>query len=315
MMWGGMLSTVQKYVTRRGYIILYRTSTSRRCQQGQCASLSAASSLSSSHLRRLSKDIVIIGGGLAGLSAALYLSQLDPDHHVMILDKSEVLEVPTGSFAGAGMLVPQSERLPKGQYLDLCLALKRMFPEFANMVKSMAQEAGDEGLMYLTKSDNSNGLQPWNIGYVASGGFLATAFARDMVATWAPPEDTKGTATWLDATQVRELEPNLSPAVVGGWWFPKDASADARRLTGSLRAACAGAGVQFLCGKNYEVSSLDLEEGNCKGLWMKNGKYILTKAILVANGAWMRTLLPVPIEPHKRQSLSFRMPKDRPPIG
>jgi hypothetical protein len=59
---------------------------------------------------------------------------------------------------------------------------------------------------------------------------------------------------------------------------------------------------------------LDLEEGNCKGLWMKNGKYVSTKAILVANGAWMRTLLPVPIEPHKGQSLSLRMPKDRPPI-
>jgi hypothetical protein len=71
------------------------TASRRRCQQGQYTSLSAASSLSSSHRRRLSKDIVIIGGGLAGLSAASYFSQLDPDRHVTILDKSEVLEVST----------------------------------------------------------------------------------------------------------------------------------------------------------------------------------------------------------------------------
>ena len=265
---------------------------------------------------RLYKDVVIVGGGLAGLSAAFYLSQLDPTRQVTILEKSEMLESPTGSFAAAGMLAPQSERLPKGDYLDLCMASKRMFPSFCQLVERLARESGSEGSPYLVQDppDKSNTeLEPWNVGYVAAGGFLAPAFAGDNVATWAPP-DSSGSAVWLDALQVRELEPNLSNNVVGGWWFPEDASVDARRLVGSLKAACIGAGVQFLCGKNYEVSSLDLEEGKCNGLWLKTGKYIAAKSILVANGSWMRTLLPVPIEPHKGQSLSLRMPKDRPPI-
>ena len=113
-----------------------------------------------------------------------------------------------------------------------------------NPTWTLAQESGPDGHKYLLKDDKSS-LEPWNIGYVASGGFLAPAFAGDNVATWSPPEDDEvdsegkkkkktPSAFWLDATQARELEPHLHPDVVGGWWFPEDASVDARRLTCSL---------------------------------------------------------------------------------
>ena len=104
-------------------------------------------------------------------------------------------------------------------------------------------------------------MRPWEVGYSASGGFLAPAFAGDSVATWAPP-DRSGTVRWLDAVQVRELEPQLHPDVVGGWWFPEDASVDSRRLTCSLRAACVASGVHFMHGTECEVTSLELS-GQC----------------------------------------------------
>ncbi len=280
----------------------------------------------------LHKDVVIIGAGLAGLSTALYLTQIDPERRITILDKNEDVADQTAeaanqaSMAAAGMLAPNSERLPKGDYRDLCMESKRMYSDFVSLVESMAQESGPDGHKYLLKDDKSS-LEPWNIGYVASGGFLAPAFAGDSVATWAPPEDedepTEGkkkkktpSAFWLDATQARELEPHLHPDVVGGWWFPEDASVDARRLACSLKAACIGAGVEFLCGARNEATSLDLQDGTCRGVWLgsEQSRYLKAKAILVANGAWMRNLLPVPLEPHKGQSLSLRMPSDRPPI-
>jgi glycine/D-amino acid oxidase-like deaminating enzyme len=303
--------------------------SSQLSQTNQASSMNIPSSpmapapnLSFRRKRIQHRDVVIIGGGLAGLSAAIYMSQIDPDRHVTILDREDPDESRKGttvsSFAAAGMLAPQSERLPNGSLLDLSLASRRMYPDFCDMVETLAQEAGDEGAPYLWDSTTdglgaSSDLEPWNVGYLASGGFLAPAFAGDTVATWAPPEES-GAATWLDANQVRELEPSLHPDVVGAWWFPEDASVDARRLTCSLRAACIAAGVQFLHGKDYEVTSLDLSDGTCKGVWLKSGTYMSAKSILVANGAWMRNLLPVPIEPHKGQSISLRMPKDRPPL-
>lgn len=266
---------------------------------------SSTFSLSTSSKKTQNKDVVVIGGGLAGLSAALYLSQLDPNRHVTIFEREEEQTATTvASFAAAGMLAPQSERLPQGPLLDLCVASRQCYRDFVDLVEGLAEEAGEDGQKYLTHGDGK-------VGYVASGGFLAPAFAGDSVATWSPPDST---AKWLDATQVRELEPNLNPQVVGGWWFPEDASVDARRLTCALRAACVASGVDLKIGKEFEVSSLDLLDGQCRGLYLESGRYVKTKSVLVANGAWMRQLLPVPVEPHKGQSLSLRMPADRPPL-
>ena len=306
------------------------------------------------------RDIVIIGGGLAGLSIAHRIATTSC-HHVTILERegprtsttssntnnnrnsnSSNGPTTTGSFAAAGMLAPQSERLPAGPLLDICLESRGMYGAWVGGVERGAREAsygdgvvmrGGEGYKYLWRGDDDddetdnaiwNGnnhnnnhkkrlLEPWETGFHCTGGFLAPAFAGDAVATWSP-QPNSGKAYWLDEIQVRELEPMLHPDVIGGWWFPDDASVDARRLTCSLRAACVGAGVQMQFGREYEVKSLEMSHGKCSGVHLANGKVYRPNSLVVANGSWMRHLLPLPVTPHKGQSFSLRMDPNAPPI-
>jgi len=296
------------------------------------------------------RDVIIVGGGIAGLSIALRIATTS-SRHVTIVEReaprtsttagsSSSSNGPTtaGSFAAAGMLAPQSERLPAGPLLDICLQSRGMYGEWIKGVERGAMEAsGDanvkgEGYKYLWQggddgntimngnTNNYNGnnnnqkkMEPWETGFHCTGGFLAPAFAGDAVATWSP-QPNSGKAYWLDEIQVRELEPMLHPNVIGGWWFPEDASVDARRLTCSLRAACVGAGVQMQFGQEYEVKSLEMSGGKCNGVHLANGKVYQPKSLVVANGSWMRHLLPLPVTPHKGQSFSLRMDANSPPI-
>ena len=159
------------------------------------------------------KDVLIIGGGLAGLSIALSLAQ--SGRQVTVLEKNDEKAQysksnTAGSFAAAGMLAPQSERLPMGPLLDLCLQSRKMYTEFVQNVELLARNAGIEGKAYLWDNGHPEekanptikecGLEPWEVGFQATGGFLAPAFAGDSVATWAPPAGG-GVAYWLDEIQ------------------------------------------------------------------------------------------------------------------
>mmetsp|Transcript_3688 Transcript_3688/g.7052 ORF Transcript_3688/g.7052 Transcript_3688/m.7052 type:complete len:822 (-) Transcript_3688:971-3436(-) len=269
--------------------------------------------------KTIPKDVVIIGAGLAGLSAALYIS-MNSNRQVTIVDKEDPFQqkekTSAGSFAAAGMLAPQSERLPSGPLLDLCLESRNMYTEFVQEIENLASNCGEEARQYLWEDGNNTPagckLQPWEVGYTATGGFLAPAFAGDSVATWSPP--VQKSAMWLDEIQVHEMEPMLNPEVIGGWWFPEDASVDARRLTCSLRAACVERGVQCMWGDTCAAASLELGDGVCKGVKLDDGRILTANSVVVANGSWMRNLLPVPITPHKGQSFSVRMPSMSEPL-
>ena len=153
----------------------------------------------------------------------------------------------------------------------------------------------------------SSPLEPWEVGFHSTGGFLAPAFAGDVVVTWSPQPNT-GKAYWLDDVQVRELEPQLHSVIVGGWWFLEDVSVDARRLTCTLRVACVGAGVKMHFGPEWEVSSLEMSGASAGGCTLPTAKCTRRRPSLSRTGLGCVT------SSGKGQSLLLRMPQNAPPV-
>lgn len=141
--------------------------------------------LTSSSDVHINKDIVVIGGGLAGLSTALELAKRGRQVTVLSRSHSEA-----AAEAAGGMIAPQAERLESGTYLDLCLASRAMYSDWVSSIESIAGLGGDRAETHF-----------WS-----SGGFLAPAFEGDAVHTWRPPAEG-GQAHWIDKEQVHHSGP------------------------------------------------------------------------------------------------------------
>lgn len=145
-------------------------------------------SSSPSHDVLIKKDIVVIGGGLAGLSTALELAKRGRQVTVLSRDRGEA-----AAEAAGGMIAPQSERLESGPYLDLCLQSRSMYADWVGSVEAIAR-------LGLAQQGEGEGAETAT-DFWSSGGFLSPAFEGDAVHTWSPPPEG-GQAHWVDRDQV-----------------------------------------------------------------------------------------------------------------
>lgn len=165
-------------------------------------------------------DIVVVGGGPWGLASARELAT--SGWTVTLLDD----ERPSaGSFA-AGMLGPWTEAEPgRDALFALLMTAAAEWPDFARA------------------------LGPTRCGYAECGTLLAAASREDVAALRHQLDRVAARgadAAWLGASAIRDLEPALGTAVVGGAFLPDEHQVDPRRLIRALRDACVAAGVTFL---------------------------------------------------------------------
>ncbi len=222
----------------------------------------------------VAETVLVVGGGVMGLSIALALH--DRGLTVRVLSRS----LQEGaSWAAAGMLAPQAEGLPAGNLLDLCLRSRDLYPSWIQKLETIAGQSA---------------------GYWASG-ILAPALQskESAIQTFDHlPE------AWADRDIVNQIQPHLSQAVQGGWWFPEDAQVDNRQLYLALQAAVVAQGIQIqtatvteFCRSGDRITSLITSQGK-----LQAQHYVL------ATGAWSQALLSIPVKPRKGQMMSVRMP-------
>jgi glycine oxidase len=172
-------------------------------------------------------DVLVVGGGVVGLSCAWRLAQHGA--RVAVLERGE-----PGAGAtrvAAGMLAPVGElTFGEPELLELTLAAAKLYPEFVAELEAVTGES---------------------TGYEVLGA-LHVALDRDEAAQLRRVHDLQRSleleAEWFPPRRCRDLEPGLTPSFHGGVFAAGEAAVDPRALTRALLAACAEEGVEVRTG-------------------------------------------------------------------
>ncbi|MFT3707992.1 MAG: glycine oxidase ThiO [Archangium sp.] len=214
--------------------------------------------------------IVVVGGGIMGLSIALELRKRPADFEVTVLEKS--IPGAEASSAAAGMLAPQFESDGPGPMLELALLSRMAWPKF---VADLQEKSGVD------------------CAYVASGG-LQIAFtedelqALDATHAWQSAQGLRGEL--LDASQLQKLEPSINPRALGALHLPDDHQVDPRKLLPALAVAATKSGVQFKTGtvRSISAGAVDLD-----------GELLKADKIVLAAGAWSGLVTGADVDPSR----------------
>jgi len=221
-------------------------------------------------------DVVIIGGGVIGLSIAWYLGRAGLS--VRLLERDRIGSHASG--AAAGMLAPLAESTEIDPLFAFGKASLDLYPTF------LEQLAFDSEIDVLLEGP----------------GLLRLAFdgadADRLKGLTGSPAAQELNANWIDEEQLRELQPTVAENAIGAVLSPKERHVNPRRLVHALARASQRQGVTFLEGIHAEKASHELS-GESKTIF--------------AAGAWTSELVKefgvtLPMKPVKGQVMHLQQP-------
>lgn len=239
-------------------------------------------------------DLCVIGGGIIGLSIAFEVARRG--ERVCVLERAAIGEDAAAAVA-AGMLAPVSEAdIAHPELTRLSLASADAYPAWVAAVESVS------------------GM---TVGYETTG-TLIVALHRDHLAAIEHlrgfQRDRGLEADALTRAELRDLEPALSPAVVGGIYARSDRQVDPRRLLHALAA-----GVRALGGEVREHLAVHSARPSSAGTGadfvvhgVSGGEphAVRARRVVLAAGAWSGEVdigaPALPLRPVKGQVLRLR---------
>jgi glycine oxidase len=216
--------------------------------------------------------VAIVGGGVMGCATALAIAERGA--HAIVLERA----VPgaEASSAAAGILGAQAEL--HGPLRERSAAL------FAR--------ARDAWGPWARELREATGI---DVGYRVSG-VLRVAFAesdREALTLDVSWQQSRGLrASLLDATGAREVEPQLSHAVLAAAFFPDDGQVDPPALLRALVAAAARS-PRITIRSGATVRNLIVEPQRCVGVALDDGD-LHADAVVLAAGSWSSLVPGVP---------------------
>ena len=233
-------------------------------------------------------DVVVVGAGLIGLAIAFELSSRGAS--VRVYDRGEPGR--GASWAGAGMLAPNSERLEDEALLSLATASLAQYPAFVERVRDAS---GIDACLRL------NGVV--HAAFEERRLEDLREHARDLL-------DRGIACEVLDRVSVLSAEPCLGSGVLGGLVVHGEGWVDNRRLGRALAAACTVRGVRI--GHSASIG-VECDSRRVLGVRTSAG-FVAASAVVNACGAWAGQLAGVPepcrppVGPVKGQMLAVAAP-------
>jgi glycine oxidase len=240
-------------------------------------------------------DLLVVGGGVIGLSIAWRARERGMA--VTLLERET-----TGggtSRVAAGMLAPVAE-VEFGEsgrrLLELGLRSSELWPQFAAELQAAA------------------GM---DVGFLRTGTLLLARDedeARELERQIAFRDSLGLLTKRLRASEAREREPALAPAVRLALEAPDDHSVDPRLVLAALRVACLSAGVVVREQAPVARIETDASGERVTGAVLGDGELVPAERVAIAAGAWSGELAGVPpearvpVRPVRGQLLRLRDP-------
>ena len=207
-----------------------------------------------------SPDVLIVGGGVIGLTAAYYLAR--ERVRVAVVDKGDFGQ--EASWAGAGIIPPGNPGRARTPCDLLRAHSSALYPDLSTELRER------------TGIDN---------GYRRCGGLEFADEADDAAQEWR----SEGIAfETLAEPDLLRLEPRLAHGLGTAYHLPDMAQVRNPRHIKALLAACAALGVRFRPG--CPVHTLERQGGRITGVMTAEGRLTADRFILAA-GAWAEALL------------------------
>ena len=241
-----------------------------------------------------SAEVVIAGGGIAGISTAYYLSQNGVKSVVVERDAvgshaSGFAYGGLGSLGGPGVPGPglvmaiEGVRLHKQLAQDLTerTGINIEYRERPSLSLALTQEEAEE----------AKGSLPWLRKH--------------------PGYDVE----WTDQAAVKTIEPRITDEAVGGVYVHGTADVEPYRLVLALAQAAEGSGVKIRHGR---LAGLVRNGSKVEGVTLDSGATVACKHVVLAMGPWSGEAsswlgLDIAVQPLKGQILRLRAPG--PPYG
>jgi glycine oxidase len=211
-------------------------------------------------------DVAVVGGGVIGCSVAHYTAQRGA---AVALVEAE--QIGTGaSGQTVGLLAAQGGGHEPGPFLDLLLQSRGLY-------EPLSQE-----LYELTGLD---------VEYIRAGTLQVATdaeSAEDLAEVHSRQRQQGLLVEWLEAREVRELEPNLATQVVAALYAPEDAQVNPPRLVLALALAASLRGTQIM--EAARVTGFVAEKGKVTGVHTAQGT-VSAGTVVLAGGVLSPLLL------------------------